>query len=98
MSAIRLRTSIPGPRSQEWLNRRTNAVARGVSQVTPVFVERAEGAVIEDVDGNRFIDFAGGIGCLNTGHCAPDVIAALRRQMERFLHTCFMVMPYGDAV
>ena len=58
---------------------------RGVSQITPVFVERAEGAVIEDVDGNRFIDFAGGIGCLNVGHRAPDVVAALHaRQIDRF--------------
>jgi 4-aminobutyrate aminotransferase/(S)-3-amino-2-methylpropionate transaminase len=98
MSAIRLRTSIPGPQSQEWLRRRTDAVARGVSQVTPVFIERAEGAMIEDVDGNRFIDFAGGIGCLNAGHCAPDVVSALRRQIERFLHTCFMVTPYESYV
>ena len=98
MSAIRLRTAIPGPRSQEWLQRRANAVPRGVSQVTPLFVERAEGAVIEDVDGNRFIDFAGGIGCLNAGHSAPDVVAALRRQIERFLHTCFMVTPYESYV
>jgi len=98
MSAIRLLTAIPGPRSQAWVERRANAVPRGVSQITPVFVERAEGAVIEDVDGNRFIDFAGGIGCLNAGHCAPDVVAALRRQIERFLHTCFMVTPYESYV
>ncbi len=98
MSTIRLRTSIPGPRSQEWLRRRTDAVARGVSQITPVFIERAEGAVIEDIDGNRFIDFAGGIGCLNAGHCAPDVVAALRWQIDRFLHTCFMVTPYESYV
>ncbi|HVP47509.1 MAG TPA: aminotransferase class III-fold pyridoxal phosphate-dependent enzyme, partial [Bryobacteraceae bacterium] len=98
MSAIRLRTAIPGPRSQEWLRRRADAVPRGVSQITPVFVDRAEGAVIEDVDGNRFLDFAGGIGCLNVGHSAPDVVAVLRRQMERFLHTCFMVTPYESYV
>ena len=98
MPAIRLRTSVPGPRSQEWLRRRADAVARGVSQITPVFIEHSEGAVIEDVDGNRFIDFAGGIGCLNAGHCAPDVVAALRRQIDRFLHTCFMVTPYESYV
>jgi 4-aminobutyrate aminotransferase/(S)-3-amino-2-methylpropionate transaminase len=98
MSTIRLRTAIPGPRSQEWLRRRADAVPRGVSQITPVFVERAEGAVIEDVDGNRFLDFAGGIGCLNVGHAAPDVVAALRRQIERYLHTCFMVTPYESYV
>ena len=98
MAAIRLRTSVPGPRSQEWMRRRANAVPRGVSEITPVFVDRAEGALVEDIDGNRFIDFAGGIGCLNAGHSAPDVVAALRRQLERFLHTCFMVTPYESYV
>ena len=98
MSAIRLRTSVPGPRSQEWMRRHTDAIPRGVSQITPIFVDRAEGALVEDVDGNRFIDFAGGIGCLNAGHRAPEVIAALRRQLERFLHTCFMVTPYEGYV
>jgi 4-aminobutyrate aminotransferase / (S)-3-amino-2-methylpropionate transaminase / 5-aminovalerate transaminase len=98
MSAIHLRTSVPGPRSQEWMHRRSAAVPRGVSQITPVFVERAEGALIEDVDGNRFIDFAGGIGCLNVGHRAAAVVAALRGQLERFLHTCFMVTPYASYV
>jgi 4-aminobutyrate aminotransferase/(S)-3-amino-2-methylpropionate transaminase len=80
------------------MRRRENAVPRGVSQITPIFVDRAEGALIEDVDGNRFIDFAGGIGCLNAGHRAPDVVAGLRRQIDRFLHTCFMVTPYEGYV
>jgi 4-aminobutyrate aminotransferase-like enzyme len=66
------------------MRRRTDAVPRGVSQITPIFVDRAEGALIEDMDGNRFIDFAGGIGCLNAGHRAPGVVAALRRQLDRF--------------
>jgi 4-aminobutyrate aminotransferase/(S)-3-amino-2-methylpropionate transaminase len=80
------------------MRRRENAVPRGVSQITPIFVDRAEGALIEDVDGNRFIDFAGGIGCLNAGQRAPEVVAALRRQIDRFLHTCFMVTPYEGYV
>jgi 4-aminobutyrate aminotransferase/(S)-3-amino-2-methylpropionate transaminase len=80
------------------MRRRTDAVPRGVSQITPIFVDRAEGALIEDVDGNRFIDFAGGIGCLNAGHRSQDVVAALRRQLDRFLHTCFMVTPYEGYV
>jgi 4-aminobutyrate aminotransferase/(S)-3-amino-2-methylpropionate transaminase len=80
------------------MRRRADAVPRGVSQITPIFVDRAEGALIEDVDGNHFIDFAGGIGCLNAGHRAPDVVAALRRQLDRFLHTCFMVTPYEGYV
>jgi 4-aminobutyrate aminotransferase / (S)-3-amino-2-methylpropionate transaminase / 5-aminovalerate transaminase len=66
--------------------------------LTPVFVIRAEGAVIEDVDGNRLLDFAGGIGCLNAGHSNPGVVAALHAQADRFLHTCFMVTPYETYV
>ena len=98
VSTIQLRTPVPGPRSQALLARRDAAVPRGVSQVTPVFVERAEGAVIEDVDGNRLLDFAGGIGCLNVGQCAPAVVEATREQIGKFLHTCFMVTPYEGYV
>jgi 4-aminobutyrate aminotransferase/(S)-3-amino-2-methylpropionate transaminase len=98
MSTIQLRTAIPGPRSRDLMKRRDAAVVRGAFHATPVFVERAEGAVIEDVDGNRFIDFAGGIGCLNTGHRAPEVIEAVRRQLDRFLHTSFNVLPYESYV
>lgn len=98
MGAIRLGTAIPGPKSAALAARSTGAVARGVSQLTPIFVERAEGALIEDVDGNRFIDLAGGIGCLNVGHRAPGVVSALHEQVDRFLHTCFMVTPYESYV
>ncbi len=96
MPAIQMKTAIPGPRSQELMKRRGAAVPRGVSITVPVFVASAEGAVIEDVDGNRLIDFAGGIGCLNIGHRAPRVVAALRDQLDRFMHTCFQVTPYED--
>ncbi len=98
MPSIHLKTTIPGPRSQALAARRSEAVPRGVSQLTPVFVARSEGAVIEDVDGNRYLDFAGGIGCLNAGHRAPGVVAALHAQADRFLHTCFMVTPYESYV
>jgi 4-aminobutyrate aminotransferase/(S)-3-amino-2-methylpropionate transaminase len=98
MPAISLRTSIPGPRSQELMHRRTAAVPRGAYHVTPIFVARAEGAVLEDVDGNRLLDFAGGIGCLNVGHRAERVVGAIREQLDRFLHTCFHVTPYADYV
>src|SRR5712691_5516579 len=98
MTAIQLRTSIPGPRSQELMRRRVAAVPQGAYHVTPIFVARAEGAVLEDVDGNRLIDFAGGIGCLNAGHRAPRAVAAIRAQLDRFLHTCFMVTPYEGYV
>src|ERR1700751_5011111 len=98
MSTIQLRTSIPGPRSQALMRRRNDAVPQAVFHATPIFVAKAEGAAIEDVDGNRLIDFAGGIGCLNTGHRAPAVIDALGRQLDRFLHTSFNVLPYESYI
>lgn len=98
MATIQLRTPIPGPKSQEWMQRRQAAVARGVSHATQIFAARAEGATIEDVDGNRFLDFAGGIGVVNVGHRAPSVVEAIRKQLEAFVHTCFSVAPYGKYV
>jgi 4-aminobutyrate aminotransferase / (S)-3-amino-2-methylpropionate transaminase / 5-aminovalerate transaminase len=98
MATIQLRTPIPGPRSQELMRRRNAAVVQGAFHATPVFVAKAEGAVVEDVDGNRLIDFAGGIGCVNTGHRAPSVVDAVRRQLDRFLHTSFNVLPYESYV
>jgi len=98
MATIQLRTAVPGPKSQELMRRRNSAVARGVYHATPIFAARAEGAVVEDVDGNRFIDFAGGIGCTNVGHRAPRVLAAIRGQIDAFLHTCFSVAPYEKYV
>jgi 4-aminobutyrate aminotransferase/(S)-3-amino-2-methylpropionate transaminase len=80
------------------MRRRKDAVPRGVYSGTPIFVERAEGVVVEDVDGNRFIDFAGGIGTLNVGHRAAAVIDAVRNQADRFLHTAFSVAPYESYV
>jgi 4-aminobutyrate aminotransferase / (S)-3-amino-2-methylpropionate transaminase / 5-aminovalerate transaminase len=76
------------------MRRRQAAVARGVGHATPIFAARAEGAVLEDVDGNRFLDFAGGIGVVNIGHRAPRVVAAIREQLDAFIHTCFSVAPY----
>src|SRR3989440_5218260 len=98
MSTIQLRTPIPGPRSQELMKRRNAAVVQAAYHATPVFIARAEGAVVVDVDGNQLLDFAGGIGCLNTGHRAPAVIEAVRRQLDRFLHTSFNVLPYESYV
>ncbi|MGA2354470.1 MAG: 4-aminobutyrate--2-oxoglutarate transaminase [Terriglobales bacterium] len=98
MSTIQLRTSIPGPRSQALMKRRDAAVVKGVFHATPIFIAKAEGAVVEDVDGNRLIDLAGGIGCLNTGHRAPSVVDAIRRQLDRFLHTSFNVLPYESYI
>src|SRR5271166_4656090 len=98
MKTIQLRTEVPGPKSKALVARREAAIPRGPQLVTPIFIARSEGAVIEDVDGNRYLDFAGGIGCLNAGHREPGVVAALHAQVDRFLHTCFMVAPYESYV
>src|SRR6201987_5005253 len=94
MKTIQLRTEVPGPKSKAVVARREAAIPRGPQLVTPIFTAKAEGAWIEDVDGNRYLDFAGGIGCLNIGHRAPRVENAVRAQLEKFLHTCFGVTPY----
>jgi 4-aminobutyrate aminotransferase / (S)-3-amino-2-methylpropionate transaminase / 5-aminovalerate transaminase len=94
MGTIQIRTEIPGPKSRELMKRREAAVPRGPFHATPIFVARAKGAVIEDVDGNRFIDFAGGIGCLNTGHRPAPIDAAVYDQLEKYMHLCFSVTPY----
>jgi len=96
--AIRLRTEIPGPKTRELLERRARAVPQGVSAATPLFVRRASGALLEDVDGNVFVDFAGGIAVANAGHCPPAVVEAVREQAGRVLHTCFMLVGYEGYV
>ncbi|HYL64612.1 MAG TPA: 4-aminobutyrate--2-oxoglutarate transaminase [Candidatus Methylomirabilis sp.] len=98
MKTIQVRTEIPGPNSRALMARREAAIPRGPANATPVFAARAEGAVIEDVDGNRFLDFAGGIGCLNVGHRSPRVTSAIREQLEKHLHLCFAVTPYEGYV
>ena len=94
MSTIQLRTPIPGPKSKALAARRTLAVPRGLSHGTPIYVAKAEGAWLEDVDGNRYIDFAGGIGCLNVGHRRDAIVRSVREQLDRFMHTCVQVTPY----
>ena len=84
-------TEIPGPRSRELFERRAGAVPKGVGAVHPIATARASNAIVEDVDGNRFIDFATGIAVLNVGHTAPEVVAAIQRQAELDTHTCFHV-------
>src|SRR6266478_5449452 len=98
MSTIQLRTSIPGPKSRALAVRREAAVSRGLSHGTPVYVARAQDAWLEDVDGNRYLDFAGGIGCLNAGHRNPAVISAIEEQLQDFLHTCVQITPYESYV
>ncbi|MEA2780553.1 MAG: 4-aminobutyrate aminotransferase / (S)-3-amino-2-methylpropionate transaminase / 5-aminovalerate [Rhodospirillaceae bacterium] len=78
----------------ELLARRNKAVARGIAHATPVYAARAENAELWDADGKRYIDFAGGIAVLNTGHRHPKVMAAVREQLERYTHTAFQVIAY----
>ena len=87
----KLVTEIPGPRSREWFDRRADAVATGVGAIHPIVTARASNAIVEDVDGNRLIDFATGIAVLNVGHTAPEVVAAIQRQAELDTHSCFHV-------
>ena len=98
MKTINLKTAVPGPKSQALMARREAAIPRGPYHATPIFTARSEGAVIEDVDGNRYLDFAGGIGCLNTGHRAQEIDSAIRAQLEKYLHLCFSVTPYEGYV
>ncbi|MEO5322044.1 4-aminobutyrate--2-oxoglutarate transaminase [Mesorhizobium sp. CC13] len=78
--------------------RRQNAVPRGIGHATPISAARALNSEVWDVEGRRYVDFAGGIAVLNTGHCHPKVVAAVREQMERFTHTCFQVLLYEPYV
>ncbi|WP_103503965.1 MULTISPECIES: 4-aminobutyrate--2-oxoglutarate transaminase [unclassified Streptomyces] len=94
----RVVTEIPGPKSRELMARKEAAVAGGVGAVLPVFVERAGGAVIEDVDGNRLIDFGSGIAVTSVGNSAEAVVRRATEQLTRFTHTCAMVTPYEGYV
>ncbi|GAA3812034.1 4-aminobutyrate--2-oxoglutarate transaminase [Cellulomonas soli] len=93
-----LATAIPGPRSLALAARRATVVAAGVSSTLPVYVARAGGAVLEDVDGNRLVDLGSGIAVTSVGASAPEVVAAVSEQVADFTHTCFMVSPYEEYV
>jgi len=95
---IHLQTEIPGPKSRALLARRARAVPKGVPAVTPIAVAYAEGSIITDADGNRLIDFGGGIGVVNTGHRHPGVVQAVRDQLDRYAHVCFPVSTYEPYV
>ncbi|MBV2151747.1 4-aminobutyrate--2-oxoglutarate transaminase [Kitasatospora sp. SUK 42] len=94
----RLVTAIPGPKSQELQARKLGAVAAGVGTTLPVYVTRANGGVLEDVDGNSLIDFGSGIAVTNVGNSAEAVVARTTEQLANFTHTCFMVTPYEGYV
>jgi 4-aminobutyrate aminotransferase/(S)-3-amino-2-methylpropionate transaminase len=92
--AIELKTSIPGPRSREVVARKEQVVAGPLSLYLPIVAAEAHGATLTDVDGNTFIDFGGGVGCLNVGHTHPRVVEAVQEQAARFIHTDFTIVPY----
>src|SRR5213082_1965511 len=96
--SIELKTGIPGPRSREILERKERVVADALSVFLPVVIDHGEGATLTDVDGNTFIDFTGGVGCLNVGHANPHVIEAVQEQAARFMHTDFTIVPYETYV
>ena len=92
--AIELRTEIPGPRSREMTERKEQVVADPLGLYLPIMIAEGNGAIVTDVDGNSFVDFTGGVGCLNVGHAHPRVVAAVQEQAARFFHTDFTIVPY----
>ncbi|MDQ0244157.1 4-aminobutyrate aminotransferase/(S)-3-amino-2-methylpropionate transaminase [Bacillus fengqiuensis] len=95
---VEVNTAIPGPKSQDLLERRKRVVPKGISNNCSAFVKKAQGARVEDVDGNIYIDFAGAIGTLNVGHSHPRVVRALQEQVSHYIHTCFNVMMYESYI
>src|SRR6478735_3032844 len=92
--AIDLRTEVPGPRSREITDRKERVVADPLGLYLPIVIAEGRGATVTDVDGNSFVDFTGGVGCLNVGHAHPRVVAAVQEQAARFFHTDFTIVPY----
>ncbi|EKN70352.1 4-aminobutyrate aminotransferase [Neobacillus bataviensis LMG 21833] len=98
MGQIKLNTTIPGPNSQALLKRRQGAVPNGISTNIPIGAADASGALVTDLDGNCFIDLAGGIGTLNVGHSPTAVIEALKAQLDHFIHPVFPVSMYESYI
>jgi len=98
VGSIVLKTEIPGPRSRELTARKDATIARAKGLWMPMWIDHGRGALLHDVDGNTFIDFAGGIGCLNIGHAHPRVVKAVQDAAAKFLHTDFTVVPYESYV
>src|SRR5262244_1046563 len=98
MATIQIRTEIPGPRSKAQMRRRQAALPRALSHSAPIFAASASDSSVTDVDGNVYLDLAGGIGVLNVGHSQPAVVDAVKTQVDRFTHTCFSVAPYESYI
>jgi len=94
----RIVTAIPGPKSVEMQKRRVEVVSAGVSSTLPVYVKRAGGGIVEDIDGNSFIDLASGIAVTTVGNSNPRVVANVQEAVEQLTHTCFMIAPYESYV
>ncbi len=94
----KVKTTIPGPKAQELLKFKEKYVPNGVSVNAPTFIEKGQGALIEDVDGNTFLDFAGGIGVLNIGYSHPEVLEAVKLQADKFFHSSFNVILYESYI
>ena len=92
--SVKILTNIPGPRSLELAEKRSYSVAKGHGTVCNVYIKKGNGSLLTDVDDNVFIDFAGGIGTINIGHSHPMVLAAIKEQVDKFIHPCFTVAPY----
>jgi 4-aminobutyrate aminotransferase len=85
----RITTPLPGPKGRECIARDQRTVSQNLTKDVPLIVARARGAVVEDVDGNRFLDFAAGISTVSTGHCHPEVVRAIQEQAETLIHICY---------
>ncbi len=94
MGSILIKTEIPGPKSREIAKKRERFVASPMGSLAPFYIKEGHGAVVEDVDGNRFLDFTGGWGCLVVGHTPKPVVNAIKDQAEKFIHTDFTAVPY----
>jgi len=84
----------PGPKSKELAKLNEKYIPKAAYQYTPIFASKSEDSIITDVDGNKYVDFASGISSLNVGHKNPEVVTAIKHQLDRFLHLCFHVTPY----
>jgi 4-aminobutyrate aminotransferase/(S)-3-amino-2-methylpropionate transaminase len=95
---INIVSPIPGPKSQEMLARRAAAMPNGAAKSTDVVIESAKGAVVKDIDGNTLLDFAGGIGMMNVGHSEPKIINAVKKQLDKYTHTCAIVSTFEPPI
>jgi 4-aminobutyrate aminotransferase/(S)-3-amino-2-methylpropionate transaminase len=98
MPTIHLLTEVPGPKSQAIVARRVAATPQGAAKLTNIAIAHAQGAALTDVDGNTFLDFAGGIGMLAVGHCPPELVAAIQAQAAAYINPCAIVLSHEPYV